>query len=65
MAFSSLKFASTNELKSRKGRHQTNLYNLLISTLNSRDLSLRNAEDLFKLREFAFKRKEWRALAVI
>ena len=65
LAFSSLKFFLANEFQSRKGRHKSYLFNLLISDLNSRDLSLRNVEDLFKLRDFAFKRKEWRALTVI
>ena len=42
-----------NEYKSKKGRHQSNLFSLLKSDLNSRDLSLRNVEDRFEIRDFA------------
>ena len=59
-AFSSLKFALTNNLKSRKGRHQSNIFNLLLIDLKSRDLSLKNADDLFELRAIAFNRVAWR-----
>jgi hypothetical protein len=61
-AFSSLKFALTNNLKSRKGRHQSNLFNLLTSDLKSRDMHLKNLTDLVKLRDIAFNRAEWRGL---
>ena len=38
-ALSALKFALTKKFKSIKVQHQSNLFNLLISDLNSKELS--------------------------
>ena len=64
-AFSSLKFAITNNHKQRRGRHQSNLFNLLTNDLASRNLNLKSIDDLYKLRELAMKRLEWHALAAV
>ena len=47
--------------KSRRGRHQINLYNVLIKNdLNARNLRLNDIDDLFKLRILATNRKLWK-----
>ena len=60
-AFSSLRFAVCNRYKSRKGRHQSNLLNLLISDLKVRKLKLDGLSDLYNLRSVAFDRAYWRS----
>ena len=58
-AFLSLKFAINNTYKSRKGRHQSNLFDILKSDLKVRDIRLESETDLFDLREHALNRKSW------
>ena len=60
-AFLSLKFAVTNNLKSRKGRHQNNLFNVLLTDLKSiLNMELKTEENLNNIRAVAFDRKFWR-----
>ena len=61
-AFLSLKFALSNTKKSRKGRHQSNIFNLLIADLKSRNISLKNVDELLELSKLAFCRASWRRL---
>ena len=46
--------------KSRRGRHQINLYNVLKNDLNARNLRLNDINDLFNLRILAKNRKLWK-----
>ena len=64
-AFASLKFAVCNSLKSRKGRHQSNLFNLLINDLKARNIKLDSITDLYNLRRIAFGRAHWRNCFVV
>jgi hypothetical protein len=64
-AFASLKFAICNCHKSRKGRHQSNLLNLLIDDLKVRNLKLDSIGDLYNLRRVAFERAYWRNCFVV
>ena len=59
-AFVSLKFAVSNTYKSRRGRHQCNLFNTLIDDLKCRNFVLKTPDDLYKLRNDAFDRAHWR-----
>jgi len=61
-AFCSLKFALSNSLKGRRGRHQSNLCSTLKCDLKSRNLKLTNLNDLCDLRELAMNRNRWRDL---
>ena len=60
-AFLSLKFAVTNTLKSRKGRHQNNLHNTLLMDLkNILNMDLKTEQNLNDVRVVAFDRSFWR-----
>jgi hypothetical protein len=48
--------------KSRRGRHQVNLFNTIKSDLVLRGYSLSNIDDLYVLRDVARDRKKWRSL---
>ena len=48
--------------KSRRGRHQVNLFNTIKSDLVLRGYSLSNIDDLYVLRDVAKDRKKWRSL---
>ena len=48
--------------KSRRGRHQVNLFNTIKSDLVLRGFSLSNIDDLYVLRDVARDRKKWRSL---
>ena len=48
--------------KSRRGRHQINLFNTIKSDLSLRDFRLNNIEDLYELKEVARDRKKWKTL---
>ena len=48
--------------KSRRGRHQINLFNTIKSDLSLRDYSLNDLEDLYELRDLARDRKKWKTL---
>ena len=61
-AFLSLKYAISNTHKSRIGRHQSNLFNVLIKDLKSRNYNLNNLNDLNMLRNVAIERNQWRKL---
>ena len=61
-AFASLKFAVTNNLKSRKGRHQSNIFNLLKCDLKLRDLELNDINDLTSLKSIAANRSKWKSM---
>ena len=61
-AFASLKFALTNNLKSRKGRHQSNRVSVVKCDLKSRDLELNDINDLINLKSIAAKRSTWKSL---
>ena len=51
-----------SSMKGRVGRHQNNLFRLLKSDLNSRNISLKCIEDLYELKNFASDRRNWRSL---
>ena len=59
-AFLSLKFALTNNHKNRKGRHQSNLFNILLADLKFRNIILKSENDLNELRTVALNRTYWR-----
>ena len=61
-AFLALKFAVCNDLPGRKGRHQSNLFNVLKKDLNCRNLKLFNENDLNALREISVDRAKWTGL---
>ena len=61
-AFTSLRFAVTNNYKSREGRHQCNLFNTLIQDLKYRNIKLDCEVDLENLRSIAFERSRWRSM---
>ena len=61
-AYLSLKFAISNTRKSRKGRHQSNLFTLLIKNLKCRNINLTDLNDLDILRNVAIERNQWRGL---
>ena len=48
--------------KSRRGRHQINLFNTIKSDLNLKGYSLDCIEDLYLLRDVARDRKKWKRL---
>ena len=48
--------------KSRRGRHQINLFNTIKSDLNLRGYSLNCIEDLYLVRDVARDRKKWQSL---
>ena len=48
------------EFKSRRGRHQINLFNVIRNDLVNRDFKLNDLNDLFELRMFAKNRYKWR-----
>ena len=48
--------------KSRRGRHQTNLFNVLKTDLSARGLSLNSIDDLHELRHVASNRQKWKIL---
>ena len=59
-AFLSLKFAVNNTLKSRKGRHQNNLFNTLLNDLKSiLNMDLKTEQNLNDVRIVAFDRSYW------
>ena len=62
LAFTSLRFAVTNNYKSREGRHQCNLFNTLIQDLKYRNIKLDCEVDLENLRSIAFERSRWRSM---
>jgi hypothetical protein len=47
--------------KSRRGRHQINLFNTIKSDLNMRGYSLDCIKDLYLVRDVARDRKKWRS----
>ena len=49
-------------VKSRRGRHQINLFNTMKSDLTLRGYSLNCLEDLYLVREVAEDRKKWQRL---
>ena len=59
-AFTSLTFAMTNGVKSRKGRHQMNLMQVIKSDLRCRKFDLKNIEDIYILCDIASDRGRWR-----
>ena len=48
--------------KSRRGRHQINLFNTIKSDLNIRGFNLETMNDLYILRDVAKKRAKWKEL---
>ena len=61
-AFLSLKFALSNNLKSRKSRHQMNLFKVICNDLKSRNLNLETIDDLYELRNVAYDRSHWKSI---
>ena len=61
-AFLSLKFALSNNLKSRKSRHQMNLFNVICNDLKSRNYNLESIDELYQLREVASDRSHWKLM---
>ena len=59
--YSSLIFAahSQNTLKSRKGRHAKNLYDMIKTDLKNRNIKLESIEDIENMREIAKESKNW------
>ena len=51
--------------KSRRGRHQINLFNTIKSDLNLRGFTLNCLEDLFSIRDVASDKKRWNSLFVV
>ena len=51
-----------NCMKGRVGRHQSNLFKLIINDLNKRNISLVDIYDLYDLRATASDRVLWRKL---
>ena len=64
-AFTSLKFALTNNLKGRIARHQMNLFNVICNDLKTRNFKLDTIDDLYYIREVAFDRSHWKLLFLI
>ena len=60
-AFKSLTFAMSNELRSRKGRHQMNLMHVIKSDLKCRNFGLQCVDDIYDLCEIASDRARWRS----
>ena len=60
-AFVSLKFALSNDLKGRRGRHQCNLFNIVLKDLSDRNFHLKTLSDLEALRALALDRMHWRS----
>ena len=60
----SLSFAveGSCEYKSRRGRHQTNLFNVIKADLSDKGLSLQSIDDLHELRYLAKNRNGWKML---
>ena len=50
------------DFKSRVGRHQMNLFNVIKSDLSVRGRTLENNSDLHELRYFAQNRQKWKNL---
>ena len=62
-AFSSLKLAvHTLNLPGRRGRPQSNLFTLIQQDLQKNNRYLRNIDDLYSLRHFAYDKLKWRQL---
>jgi len=60
-ALVSLRFALSNDLRGRRGRHQCNLLELIKADLSDRDFRLKTLSDLETLRVIAFDRTQWRS----
>ena len=52
----------SNIYKSRRGRHQTNLFNIIRDDLSKRGFSLKHLDDIFNLRSIASNRQVWQQL---
>ena len=60
-AFVSLKFALSNDLTGRRGRHQSNLLSTVLKDLSERNFYLKTLSDLEALRALALNRMNWRS----
>ena len=60
-AFVSLKFALSNDLMGRRGRHQSNLLSTVLKDLSERNFYLKTLSDLEALRALALNRMNWRS----
>jgi hypothetical protein len=52
------------EYKSRRGRHQTNLFNVIKTDLSDKGVSLLSIDDLYELRQLANDRHKWKMLLI-
>ena len=59
-ALTSLKIAVQNNYLSRKGRYQTNLYQVLKCDITSRNFNLTNIDELNVLSNISHDRECWR-----
>ena len=64
-AFQSFMFAvtGTSNLKGRRGRHRTNLFDTIINDLKSRGILVRDQNELDNLIDIARDRDMWRELS--
>ena len=53
---------SMNNMKGRVGRHQSNIFKVILSDLNKRNIPLYDTKDLTELRLLASNRASWRNL---
>ena len=52
----------SGHLRGRRGRHKTNLLDILRKDLNARQLSLKTHSDILRLRDVAIDHLSWRTL---
>ena len=63
-AYQSFMFAAfgCNDLKGRKGRHRTNLFDIIVKDLNRRNIYIKNEDDFMNLVCLAQDRLKWKGL---
>ena len=63
-AYQAFRFAAlgSKDIKGRKGRHRTNLFDLILKDLTGKNISLKTENDMNILVDLALDRKGWREL---